>query len=131
MWWPLGKSRLAEEGQVSRPRRLIVEPLESRCLLATLPTGFAETPVATGLAEATAMEFAPNGDLWVLEQDGLVKRFRPGSTTTDVVGNISLLGMSSTGERGLLGIAFDPQYGTTKQVYLYYTSTEGSTHNRI
>ncbi len=131
MWWPLGVSRLAKKCQSRQPRRLIVEPLESRWLLATLPIGFTETPVASGLSEATAMEFAPNGDLWVLEQDGLVKRFRAGSTSADVVGNIALLGMNSIGERGLLGIAFDPQYATTRQVYLYYTSTENSIHNRI
>jgi glucose/arabinose dehydrogenase len=131
MWWPLGKSRLAIKSQVKRLRRLVVEPLEGRCLLATLPDGFTETPVAAGLSEATAMEFAPNGDLWVLEQDGLVKRFQAGSTSADVVGNIALLGMSSIGERGLLGIAFDPLYATTKQVYLYYTSNETTIHNRI
>jgi glucose/arabinose dehydrogenase len=105
--------------------------LESRALLATLPVGFTETPAAAGLSAATAMEFAPNGDLWVLEQAGAVKRFRPGSTTADIVGNVSGLGLSSVGERGLLGIAFDPQYATTKQVFLYYTATSPNTHNRI
>src|SRR5262245_60543945 len=112
-------------------RRLLLEPLENRSLLASLPAGFTETLVAGGLVEATAMEFAPNGDLWVLEQGGAVKRFRPGHTTADVVGNLSTLGLSSVGERGVLGIAFDPQYSTNKQVYLYYTATTPPTHNRI
>src|SRR5262245_22944547 len=88
-------------------RRLLVEQLECRSLLATLPQGFTETAIATGLNNATAMELAPNGDLWVLEQGGDVKRFRPGSTAADVVGDISTLGLSSVGERGVLGIAFD------------------------
>ena len=92
-----------------RSRRLCAEPLESRTLLATLPAGFSETAIATGLSNATAMEIAPGGDLWVLEQGGDVKRFRPGSTTADVVGDIATLGLSSVGERGVLGIAFDPQ----------------------
>jgi glucose/arabinose dehydrogenase len=99
--------------------------------LANLPAGFVETPVATGLTDPTAMEFAPNGDLWVLEQGGSVKRFRSGSTTADVVGNIANLGISSAGERGVLGIAFDPQYATNKAVYLYYTSTTPAIHNRV
>src|SRR5678816_3213082 len=94
---------------VRRERLLFVERLESRVLLAQSPTGLTESAVATGLTNATAMEFAPNEDLWVLEQSGLVKRFRPGITTADVVGNISTLGLSSSGERGVLGIAFDPQ----------------------
>jgi glucose/arabinose dehydrogenase len=96
-----------------------------------LPAGFVETPVATGLTDPTAMEFAPNGDLWVLEQGGLVKRFRSGSTTADVVGNIANLGISSDGERGVLGIAFDSQYATNKEIYLYYTSTAPALHNRV
>jgi glucose/arabinose dehydrogenase len=114
-----------------RARRLTFEPLENRALLATLPAGFAEAAIAVGLSNATAMEISPGGDLWVLEQGGAVKRFRPGSTTADVVGRLGGLGMNSSGERGLLGIAFDPQYATSKQVFLYYTSTAGGTHNRI
>jgi hypothetical protein len=35
------------------------------------------------LAGATAVEVAPNNDLWVLEQGGGVKRFHAGSTTAD------------------------------------------------
>lgn len=100
-------------------------------MLATLPTGFMEVTVADGVSSGTAMEFAPNGDLWVVEQTGAVKRYRPSSTTADVVGNVSTLGLSSSGERGLLGLAFDPQYATNKQVYLYYTATAPTTHNRI
>ena len=113
------------------PRRLLVEPLERRELLATLPAGFTESAIATGLSSATAMEIAPNGDLWVLQQGGAVKRFVPGSTTADIVGNLSSLGLSSSGERGLLGIAFDPDYATTRHVFLYYTATSPSIHNRI
>jgi glucose/arabinose dehydrogenase len=124
-------SRSAGPKQLRRTTRLCVESLECRALLATLPSGFAESTIASGLSNATAMEIAPNGDLWVLEQGGDVKRFRAGSTTADIVGDISTLGLSSIGERGLLGIAFDPQYATNKFVYLYYTSTLPSPHNRI
>lgn len=117
--------------RTARCRRLHLESLERRWLLANLPAGFEEAAIATGLSNATAMEIAPGGDLWVLEQGGAVKRYRPGSTTADVVGRIATLGLSSAGERGLLGIAFDPQYATNKQVFLYYTSTSGGVHNRI
>jgi glucose/arabinose dehydrogenase len=110
---------------------LSVETLGPRTPFATLPPGFVEAAVADGLSNATAMEFAPNDDLWVLEQGGLVKRFEAGSTTADVVGDINSLGLSSIGERGVLGIAFDPQYSTNKQVYLYYTATLPAIHNRV
>jgi glucose/arabinose dehydrogenase len=115
----------APESAARRPcqRRLTLESLENRLLLATLPAGFVETSVAAGLSGATAMELSPGGDLWVLEQSGSVKRFRPGITTADVVGNVSGLGLNSQGERGLLGIAFDPQYATNKRFFLYYSAT--------
>ena len=125
------RSHRRRESSVRQQRRLLLESLESRAMLATLPSGFTEQALATGLSSATAMEIAPNGDVWVLQQGGVVKRFAPGSTTADVVGNVSGLGMSSSGERGLLGIAFDPQYATNKNVFLYYTATTPNTHNRI
>jgi glucose/arabinose dehydrogenase len=124
-------SRRSGRVRRSRSHSLRFEALESRSLLASLPAGFAEAAIATGLSNPTAMEVAPNGDLWVLEQGGAVKRFRTGSTTADVVGRINNLGLNASGERGLLGIAFDPQFATSKQVFLYYTSTSGNIHNRL
>jgi len=123
------RKRPLSAGAAASPR---FETLEDRLLLAALPTGFSETVVASGLSNATAMEIAPNGDIWVLEQAGNVKRFRSGTTTADVVGNLAGLGLSSSGERGVLGIAFDPNYASNKFVYLYYTSTATpNPHNRI
>ena len=46
---------------------------------ATLPTGFAETQVATGLAAPTAMAFAPDGRLFVAEQGGRLRVIKNGS----------------------------------------------------
>lgn len=45
-----------------------VEPLEGRTLLTTLPSGFAESAYGGGLNRPTAMEFAPDGRLFVAEQ---------------------------------------------------------------
>jgi glucose/arabinose dehydrogenase len=116
----------------SRGRRLRFESLENRTVLAAaLPDGFIQMPVATGLDRPTAMELAPNGDLWVLEQGGRIKRFATGSASVDVVGNIGSLGLDSTGERGLLGIAFDPQYASNHFVYFYYTATRSGAHNQV
>jgi glucose/arabinose dehydrogenase len=112
--------------------RLGLERLEDRATPATLPTGFTESAIAEGLVNATAMEMAPNGDLWVLEQGGAVKRFRPGITTADTVGTVANLGLRTEGERGLLGIAFHPDYTTNKLVFLYYTTSDApNPHNRV
>ncbi len=113
------------------PTPLRCEPLEPRDTPATLPTGFAEDVIASGITGATAMAIAPNGDVWVTEQTGTVKRFRPGSTAADVVTSVTV---DSGGERGLLGIAFDPDYATNKLLYLYHTvpgTSSAAPFNRV
>ncbi len=116
--------------------RLHVQQLEDRLMLATLPTGFTQTLITTAsdLASPTAMEFSPTGQLWILEQTGRAKLVRNDGTTATTL----TLSVDSTGERGLLGIAFDPTYdgagANTDYVYLYYTApTVGATqrHNRV
>ena len=39
--------------------------------------------------------------------------------------------MSSSGERGLLGVAFDPDFALNHFVYVYYTATSPAIHNRV
>ena len=39
--------------------------------------------------------------------------------------------MSSAGERGLLGVAFDPNFASNRFVYVYYTATTPAIHNRV
>src|SRR5205809_540339 len=85
-----------------------VEPLEPRRLLTALPAGFNETTVVSGLPAPSAMEFSPDGRLFVLEQTGDVQLARPDGTAFTALH----LNVDSSGERGLLGIAFDPGYAS-------------------
>ena len=39
--------------------------------------------------------------------------------------------VDSSGERGLLGVAFDPNFVSNQLVYIYYTATTPTIHNRI
>jgi glucose/arabinose dehydrogenase len=96
-----------------------LELLEDRAMLTTtLLPGFAETTVTTGIAGPTAMEFSPDGRLWVLEQGGNVKLVHSDGTTFTALHQT----VDSTGERGMLGIAFDPHFAANHFVYLYYTN---------
>ena len=95
---------------------------------ATLPAGLVEVLVASGLRRPTAMTFAPDGRLFICEQGGTLR----------VVKNNTLLStpfltvtVSSTGERGLLGVPFDPAFATNGFVYIYYTATSPTVHNRV
>jgi glucose/arabinose dehydrogenase len=64
------------------------------------------------------MEFAPDRRLFVLEQAGNVELVRTDGTTWTALH----LNVDSQGERGLLGIAFDPAFASNHFVYLYYTN---------
>jgi glucose/arabinose dehydrogenase len=99
---------------------------------ATLPPNFARSQVVGGLASPTAMEFAPDGRLFVAEQRGMLRVVKAGgslATFLDISGRVH-----SEGERGLLGVAFDPAFSNNHYVYLYYTKRATGTtpaHNRV
>jgi len=95
---------------------------------ATLPSGFSEQLVATGLADPTAMAFAPDGRLFVTEQSGRLRVVKNGALLASPF--LTVL-VDSSGERGLLGVTFDPNFATNNFVYVYYTATLPAVHNRI
>jgi hypothetical protein len=73
---------------------------------------------------------APANDstrLFIVQQEGLIRVFDVvgGSLLTDPFLNVSSL-LSTGGERGLLGMAFDPQYALNRQFYIFYTNTAGN-----
>ena len=94
--------------------------LASAAHSATLPSGFAETRIATGLASPTAMSFAPDGRLFVCEQGGKLRVIKNGALLATPFVTLSV---NSSGERGLLGVAFDPDFATNGFVYIYYTTS--------
>jgi len=59
--------------------RPMLERLEERLTPSTLPDGFSESLVANNLHEPTAMEFAPDGRLFVAEQGGNLRVIKDGS----------------------------------------------------
>jgi hypothetical protein len=72
---------------------------------------------------------APSGDtarLFIVQQRGLIRIFDVvgGSLRTIPFLNISSL-LSTGGEQGLLGMAFDPQYNSNHQFYVFYTNIAG------
>jgi glucose/arabinose dehydrogenase len=98
-----------------------------------LPDGFVQSRVAGGLTNPTTMAFAPDGRLFVTEQRGTLRIIKGGRLLRTPFLNISSK-VDSRGERGLLGVAFDPNFSANKYVYVYYTQdTPGTTpsHNRV
>jgi glucose/arabinose dehydrogenase len=96
---------------------------------ATLPPEFTETQFGGTLSgPPTAMEFAPDGRLFVCLQTGQLRVIKNGSLLATPFLNLSV---DSSGERGLLGIAFDPNFTTNHYVYVYYTVPIFPIHNRV
>ena len=95
---------------------------------ATVMTGFAETQVASGLLTPTAMAFAPDGRLFVCQKGGQLLVIKDGVLlATPFVS----LPVDSSGERGLIGVAFDPGFASNHFVYVHYTATTPTIHNRV
>ena len=78
------------------------------------------------------MAIASNGDVYICEQKGNLRVIRDGilqpETLVKVVANTD--GPSYT-DRGLLGIALDPDFMENGEVYLYYTTARNYIHNRV
>ncbi|MFS8084291.1 MAG: PQQ-dependent sugar dehydrogenase [Acidobacteriota bacterium] len=93
-----------------------------------LPNGFAQTQMASGLSGPTAMEFAPDGRLFVALEGGQVRVIKNGLLLPAPFVTVNV---DSSGERGLLGITVDPNFTTNHFVYLYYTTATFPARNRV
>src|SRR5688500_11862132 len=109
-------------------RRAVFEAVEPRRMRANLPAGLADELGAGGLQRPVAMDFAPDGRIFVTEQPGRVRVIKNGQVQpTPFV----TLPVSSTGERGALGITLDPNFSANGFVYVYYTANTPTIHNRV
>lgn len=83
----------------------------------------------TGLSQALYVTSAHDGSnrLFIVEQGGLVKVLQPGQTSPTVFLDISSRVIAG-GERGLLGLAFHPQFSSNRRFFVNYTrSPDGAT----
>ena len=94
-------------------------------LLALAPVTRADVqlvPVATGLSSPLLATGARDGTnrLYVVERDGVVRLVKPGVQGTSIF--LDLRGrVLAGGERGLLGLAFHPQYASNGRLFVFYT----------
>ena len=93
---------------------------------ASFPAKLTLTPIAKGFKQPTAIVSAGDGSkrLFVLEQKGKIRIIRNGSVNPTPFLDISSL-VKSGGERGLLGLAFPPDFASRKTFYVDYTNRTG------
>ena len=93
------------------------------------PAGFTRNPnYVAGLTDATAFAQAPDGRLFVARQTGTMRVVENGMLLPTP---FLTLTVDSNGERGLLGVAFHPNFISNNFVYAYYTVPGNPAHNRI
>ncbi|HEY2958684.1 MAG TPA: PA14 domain-containing protein [Actinomycetota bacterium] len=89
---------------------------------ATLPQGFSDETVWSGLTNPVSLEFARDGKVFVGEKGGEIKVFDSVSDTTPTTFGTGLApAVHDFWDRGLLGLAVDPQFPTRPYVYVLYT----------
>src|SRR5438132_2652105 len=106
----------------------LIIPLVPAAALTIVPDKFVHSDFVVGLQVPTAMEFSPDGPLFVTEKDGSVRIVKDGVLLAAAVVTVPV---DNVGERGLLGIAFDPNFESNNYVYLYYTTSTPPIHNRV
>jgi glucose/arabinose dehydrogenase len=94
----------------------------------TYPAGFAQSLVVNGISNPTVMAFAPDGRIFVAQQNGHLRIVKNGALLPT---SFVQLTVNASGERGLIGIALDPDFSNNQFVYLYYTVPGTPAHNRI
>jgi glucose/arabinose dehydrogenase len=92
----------------------------------TFPAGFSQVKIPN-IYYPTSMAFAPDGRIFVTEKAGKIRIIKNG-----VVSNtFATVTVDQLNERGLGSICLDPNFSSNHYVYVYYTSTSGSIHNRL
>src|SRR5215211_829054 len=86
---------------------------------ASLPSGF-NNQVVTNVSSPTALAFTPDGRMLITTKPGQLRVYERGTPATTLALDISAKTCSNS-ERGLLGVAVDPNFESNHYVYLYYT----------
>ena len=82
---------------------------------------------ASGFTDPVEITHAGDSRLFVVQQGGLIKILNAnGTTNATPFLNLSSI-ISTGGERGLLGLAFHPNYATNGYFFVNYTNTAGNT----
>src|SRR5690349_543970 len=108
----------------------LIERIEQRVLLSTVPAGFVDVQLSGGLTSPTAIDVAPDGRVFIAEQGGVIKVLKNDQLLNTPFADLSFK-VDSSNERGLLGITLDPNFPVNHYVYVYYSANGPTVHNRL
>jgi len=93
----------------------------------TSTMGFSDETVLDGMNQPLEMTFLPDGRMLVLKKGGRVLIADPETGQRETY--MTITDINTRNERGLLGIALDPDFAQNGHFYLYYT--DGQKYNGI
>lgn len=94
----------------------------------SFPKGFSAEMIVRGITGATAMEIAPDGRIFVCEQTGALRVVKNDVLSPDPFVKLEV---DSAWERGLIGVALDPDFIKNGYVYVNSISPRPYPHHRI
>lgn len=109
-------------------RSLLMAPLVLAALLVytptayaitTLPSGFQLNTIVAGLSLPTSFAFAPDGRVFVAQKGGAIREIKNGVLQPTAV--VQLTDVNDYADRGVEGIAVDPNFAQNGYIYIAYT----------
>ena len=118
--WQPSQGAAPLDGQPAAVLSSALPSIAAAPLAATLPGGFTEDLIASGLSEPTAFTFLPDGRVLITEKAGLVRLVKNGVLQPTPFIDIRSR-VNAYWDHGLLGIAADPSFATNGFIYLLFT----------
>src|SRR5215212_6140449 len=105
----LVRAAMAELAPHSKGGRVFAEALEARQMLSTVPSGFVDARITSGIAQGTAMAMAPDGRMFIAQQAGKLSIVKSNRLLTTPFLKVTTVMDAS---EGLIGVAIDPKFST-------------------
>jgi glucose/arabinose dehydrogenase len=115
----IGAAGGARAGSPNQPGFLT--PGSQTAAAAVVDPAFTDSVVFSGLTGPTAIRFAPDGQVFVAQKNGVIKVFSSISATTPTTYVDLSKNVDDYWDRGLLGLAIDPGWPAKPYVYTSYT----------
>jgi glucose/arabinose dehydrogenase len=112
---------------------LILAAISPADLRAQMAAGLDAIQVASGLTRPLFVT-APPGDsrrLFIVQQNGQIRILNLATGALNATAFLTLTGLTTGGEQGLLGMAFDPSYAANGKFYLNFTVPGGAFGNGV
>jgi glucose/arabinose dehydrogenase len=103
----------------------LLVPVDALAQFTTLPQGFSDQLVVDDVPNPTAIAWLPSGEMLITSQTGrLFRRSANGQNVSEL--SLPIGAICTNGERGLLGVAVDPNFDRGNPfVYLFYSHRRG------